>query len=101
MEIRPPEILTWPEIQKRADEYRSRFIDPPDLIPVPVERIVEIDLGIRINPIPGLLPKHDIDGFFIGSDYRVLAIDHDLYDQPRQQSRLMVLFPLLCGLDQN
>lgn len=87
-----PERLTWEEIRDKADEFREQYVNPSDTIPVPVLEIVEFDLGIKLELIPNLRRNLDIDGFFMGPDFKVLAVDSDLYQLEHQQSWLRSTF---------
>ncbi len=58
-----PKKLSWDFIRNKAELFRSQYIKPPDLVPVPIEEIIEFDLKITPWPKKGLLQKIDIDGF--------------------------------------
>jgi len=62
-------------------------VHPPDLVPVPIEEILEFDLGIVPCPQKGLLQEIDVDGF-LSKDLKRLFIDADVYNDPRQENRL-------------
>ena len=74
--IRPPH-LNWPQVREQAEEFRVRYVEPADLVPVPIIEIVE--LGLRISPIPvfRLLEEIDIDGF-LTRDLGSICIDKDV-----------------------
>jgi len=59
-------------------EYAARsFLQehhPSLALPVPIEEIIDIRLGIDIVPIPGLQCAFDVDGF-ITSDLRTICAD--------------------------
>jgi Zn-dependent peptidase ImmA (M78 family) len=82
-----PKRLRWEEIRQRAEGFREEYVDPPDTIPVPVEEILEFDLGIIPLPKKGLLQEIDVDGF-LSRDLKYLIVDADIYDDPRQENRL-------------
>ena len=42
--------LKWEFIRQKAEEFRRDYVNPIDLVPVPIIEIVECDLGIL--PIP-------------------------------------------------
>lgn len=88
--IRPPR-LSWPQVREQAEEFRVRYVEPPDLVPVPIIEIVE--LGLRISPIPvfRLLEEIDIDGF-LTRDLGSICIDKDVYENPRKENRLRFTF---------
>jgi len=49
--VEPPR-LKWDFIRGKAEEFRKIFVDPIDLVPVPIVDIVELKLGI--------VPKREI-----------------------------------------
>jgi len=83
--IQPPR-LTKPFIYQKAEEFRRRYIEPPDCVPVPIIEIVEVKLRIEPFPILGLMDI-DIDGF-LTSDLKNICIDLEIYQNPRKESRL-------------
>ncbi len=84
-ELRPP-ILTKEKIWEEVENFRQRHINPPDTVPVPIDDIIEFELNIQPQPIPHLLEKYDIDGFLSGN-LKVLYIDQNIYENPRQENR--------------
>lgn len=93
--LQPPR-LTWPYIRKKAEEFRNKFVKPPDTIPVPILEIVEIDLRIQPIPIEGLLEKVDIDGF-LTKDLKYICIDNKIYLDERQINRLRFTYAHEAG----
>jgi hypothetical protein len=83
--LKPPR-LTKNFIRQKAEEFRRLYVEPPDLIPVPIIEIVEVKLRIEPIPIFGLMDL-DIDGF-LTSDLKNICIDADIYQNPRKESRL-------------
>ncbi|MBN1348524.1 hypothetical protein JXJ21_03880 [candidate division KSB1 bacterium] len=61
-------------IREKAEEFRQQYVHPVDLVPVPIEEILEFDLGIAPWLIDGLLQKLDVDGF-LSNDLQTLFID--------------------------
>jgi hypothetical protein len=55
-------FLTYEEIGKEANAFLVKYYSSFDL-PVPIEKIVEFDLGINIVPFPNLYRDHSINGF--------------------------------------
>ncbi len=55
-------------------------------IPVPIEDIIDLQMGIDIFPIPGLLHDLDIDAF-IYSDFSCIAVDEFIYDHRANRRR--------------
>lgn len=79
--------MTWSEIRQKAEEFRNEYVKPVNRVPVPIDEIVEIDLGITPWPIPGMLEKIDIDGF-ISKDLKNIFIDNRIYSDTRFENRL-------------
>jgi len=67
------QFLSNEEIKVKAADFLSRF-HPDNSIPVPIEEIVEFDLGINIIPMHGLRKAFEIDGF-ISSDLHDITVD--------------------------
>ncbi len=84
--IEPPR-LKWDFIRDKAEEFRKDYVDPLDLVPVPIVDIVELKLGIIPIPIDDLLSKIDIDGF-LTKDLKNICIDTRIYMDVRQINRL-------------
>ncbi len=84
--ISPPR-LTWEYIRKQAEQFRQKYVNPPDLIPVPIEEVIEIDLRLHIIPTANLKEKIDIDGF-LTNDLSSICVDCALYMDKRRSNRL-------------
>ena len=84
--IQPPK-LTWAYIQEKADEFRKKYVKPSEKIPVPIDKIAEIDLRLQPILIHNLLNKIDIDGF-LTKDLKNICFDYDLYCDERRENRL-------------
>ncbi len=83
--LEPPH-LTKEEIHLKADQFRRDYVDPPDLLPIPIERIIEMKLGLKIIPEFGLYDR-DIDGF-LTKDLSSIYVDYGFYMNPRKENRL-------------
>ncbi len=79
--------MTSSEIRQWAEDFRNEYVKPVNRVPVPIDEIVEIDLGITPWPIPGMLEKIDIDGF-ISNDLKNIFIDNRIYSDIRFENRL-------------
>lgn len=82
-----PVRISWAEIRKKVEEFRKNWVKPVYKVPVPIIEIVELDLGIDVNPIAGLQSRCDLDAF-LERDLSTICIDHDLYMETRQENRL-------------
>jgi Zn-dependent peptidase ImmA (M78 family) len=64
-------------IEQHAIDFLRQY-NPNEQIPVPIETIVEIELGLNIVPINGLLSLEQIDAF-LSHDLKTIYIDEDSY----------------------
>ena len=86
-----PKRLSWREIREKAEKFREKYVNPLDMVPVPVEEILEFDLDITPWPIDNLLQKADIDGF-ISNDLKHIFVDKNIYLDSRFVNRLRFTF---------
>lgn len=86
-----PQKLSFDFIRNKAEEFRNKYIKPPDRVPVPIEEIVEFQLKINIVPIPHLLTSIDVDGF-LSNDLKSIYIDQNIYIDKRFVKRLRFTF---------
>lgn len=68
-------FLTIDAIEDVAESFLRKH-HPERSLPIPIEEILDLKLGINIIPIPGLFNLHSIDAF-LSSDLTGLYIDHD------------------------
>jgi len=73
-----PEILSYEDLRRRADAFLAEH-HPSLSIPVPIEEIVEFQLGMDIIPVPGLHQAFEIDGFTT-SDLGEISVDQYVYE---------------------
>lgn len=78
-------FIAYEEIEKIAEEFLGKYHSSRS-VPVPIEKIVEIDLQISVVPISGLLKQESIDAF-LSHDFKELYIDHDHYMGQTNRSR--------------
>jgi hypothetical protein len=64
-------------LRRQANEFLARH-HPDGTIPIPIEEIVEFQLGMDIVPTPGLHQLLEVDGF-ISSDLREIRVDQSVY----------------------
>jgi Zn-dependent peptidase ImmA (M78 family) len=65
-------------IRRVAAEFLTKHHNPCT-IPVPIEQIVEFDLGIDIIPIPGMHRSYDIDSM-LSKDLRQISVDAAVFE---------------------
>lgn len=66
------DFIPQKELEKAANQFLSEH-HPDGSIPIPIEEIVEIKLGIKLIPAPGLL-RLGIDAF-LTHDFKEIYID--------------------------
>ncbi len=82
------EKLSRPAIWSKAEEFRTKYVDPIDTIPIPIEEIIEFKLGITPVPVEGLADMAtDIEGF-LSRDLKTIYIDKTRFNQPKFQNRV-------------
>lgn len=70
-------ILSYAQIRTRAEAFLARH-HASGTVPVPIEEIVEFQLGLDIFPLPSLRTLLEIDGFLTG-DLKQIVVDEDIY----------------------
>lgn len=70
--------LTYKEIGQRARVFLSQY-HPDSEIPVPIEKIVDVKMGLDIYPFPRLYKEHGQNGF-LTADRKVIYVDEYQYD---------------------
>lgn len=72
-----PPILSYDDLRPRAGDF-LRTHHPAGTIPVPIEEIIEFQLGMDIIPVSGLHDAFGVDGFIAG-DLRSITVDEFVY----------------------
>jgi hypothetical protein len=65
-------------LRRAAAEFLANY-HSPCTIPVPVEHIVEFEIGIDIVPIPGMHRSYDIDSM-LSKDLRQICVDEAVFE---------------------
>lgn len=68
---------SYEDLRRRADEFLAEH-HPAGSIPIPIEEIIEFQLGMDIVPIQGLHALIETDGF-VTSDLREIWVDEFVY----------------------
>jgi len=66
-------FLQYDKIRLIAEDFLGKY-NAEDVIPVPIEHIIEYDIGLNIIPIPGLQHISNVDGF-ISTDFTSISVD--------------------------
>lgn len=70
--------LSYDAIQEQAAQFLKKFHSAREL-PVPIEKIIDLQLGIHVVPRLGLHGEIDQDGFLSG-DMTTIIVDEYVYD---------------------
>lgn len=70
-------VLSYDDIRIYAMEFLSKY-NPSQKVPVPIEKIIEINFSIDIIPLPGLQQCLEIDGF-TSSNLKEISVDEWMY----------------------
>ncbi len=70
-------ILSYEDINRRAEEF-LREHEKGGALPVDIEAIADLDLGLNIFPFPRLQETFDVEGFISG-DLSVIYVDEFIY----------------------
>lgn len=76
-----PEKLSMAQIREIAEKFRKDYIFNYS-IPVDIERIIELTMGIYIIPVKSLQHDCDMEGF-ISRDFKSIYVDEALYTDDR------------------
>jgi Zn-dependent peptidase ImmA (M78 family) len=72
-----PPILSYEDINNHAMRFlKEHWVN--EQLPVPIEEIIEFNLGLDIIPFPGLQRDFDIDGFIAG-DLTCIYVDDFIF----------------------
>ncbi len=78
-------FLTYEAIGRHAGRFLEKYHPTLDL-PIPIEAIIEFQLGLDIVPMPNLYRDHGIEGF-LTSDMTTIYVDNIQYEQYEQKYR--------------
>lgn len=78
-------FISKTEIKKRAIAFRQKYWGTA--VPIDIERIIEVDLGIDIVPVPDLVRLCNTDAL-ITSDWSTMYVDNERYLDERWYNRL-------------
>ena len=68
---------SYEDIRRYAEAFLDRH-HPDRSLPIPIERVIEFQLGVDIVPLPGIEDAYDIVGF-TSSDLREISVDDYVY----------------------
>jgi hypothetical protein len=70
---RPVRKYTFKELSRVAQDFLATH-HPSGELPIPLEEIIEFELGLDIVPVPGLMTDLDVDAF-ITADLKEIRVD--------------------------
>jgi Zn-dependent peptidase ImmA (M78 family) len=85
--MREPERLKKETLWSIAEEFRKQYVNPITKIPIPIEEILEFDLGLSVITLFELMQKADIDAF-LSNNLKAIYVDYDMYQNPKWERRL-------------
>lgn len=80
--------ITLRDVAAAADKFLKTY-HPSNNLPVPIEEIVEIKMGIALYAIPGIKPLLGIDAF-INSDFTQITVDENSLTAFTQRTRFSI-----------
>ncbi len=84
--------LTYSDIGQRAQIFLAQY-HPSLELPVPIEEIVNVKMGINIFPFPRLYKDHGLNGF-LSRDRTTIYVDELQYDQFNEKYRFTLAHEL-------
>jgi len=85
-------FLDEKEILAKAIEFLTKY-NQNEITPVPLEKIVEQSLGIKIVTVPNLKKIYDCDGY-ISSDFSTITFDDDIYNNWQERTNFTLAHEL-------
>ena len=83
--VLPIEHLSYDDIRLKAQQFLSRHHPAAD-IPIPIDDILDLQLGIDIIPLPGMRHSSDVDAF-ISRDMTAIYVDEYVYQSVETRYR--------------
>lgn len=91
-------FLPYEKIGQLAEAFIAKY-HPSRAIPVPIEDIIDVKLGIDIFPVPGLTTAFSNEGddgieAFVNSSLTQITVDKDAYDRQTNRYRFSIAHEL-------
>jgi Zn-dependent peptidase ImmA (M78 family) len=83
---------TYADIKQEAMKFLSKF-HPSHSIPIPIETIIDVQLGLNIFPFPRLYKDHGQNGY-LSKDRTTIYVDDLQYDQFNEKYRFTIAHEL-------
>lgn len=91
MKLKIP-FLTYADIGQKVDTFLNEY-HPSNDIPIPIEEIIELKIGLNIFPFPRLYKDHALNGF-LSRDLTTIIVDEYQYDQLNEKYRFTLAHEL-------
>lgn len=91
MRLRIP-FLSYGDIGQKIEAFLNEY-HPSIEIPIPIEDIIELKIGLHIFPQPRLFKDHAISGF-LTHDLTTIVVDEYQYDQLNEKYRFTIAHEL-------
>lgn len=84
--------LTYSNVGKEAKNCLDKHW-PKFELPIPIEKIIDVNIGIHIDTIPGLYKNYELNGF-LTADRTTIYVDETQYDQYYKKCRFTLAHEL-------
>ncbi len=91
MRLRAP-FLTYSDISQKSVAFLNEF-HPSTEIPIPIEDIIELKIGLNIFPYPRLYKDHGLNGY-LSYDLTTINVDDYQYEQLNEKYRFTLAHEL-------
>lgn len=90
--ITSPPHWTYPQIRTITEKVLTDCC-PVNLLPIPIEEIVELKIGIKLNTSVGLKTNFDIDGF-THTNFEEITLDDYIFNTCEERTRFTLAHEL-------
>ena len=91
MKLKIP-YLTYSDIGQKTINFFNEF-HPSIELPIPIEEIIELKIGLNIFPYPRLYKDHGLNGY-LSHDLKTINVDDYQYDQLNEKCRFTLAHEL-------
>lgn len=85
-------FLTYSDIGQKVEAFFNEY-HPSIEIPIPIEEIIELKIGLNIFPFPRLFKDHALNGF-LSRDLSTINVDDYQYEQLNEKYRFTIAHEL-------
>ena len=91
MKLKIP-FISYSDISQRVEFFFNEYHPSID-IPIPIEEIIELKIGLNIFPYPRLYRDHALNGF-LSHDLSTISVDEYQYEQLNEKYRFTLAHEL-------